>query len=97
MSEMYNQVSWMTGADQAILDTLVTTDLILSAAVIARNRGFDNDYIGERCREMTKRGLLWRDDKEGTPMYQLTELGQLVANRKFDPEEIEEQTRIEEN
>ncbi|MFW5905292.1 MAG: hypothetical protein ACOCUO_00415 [archaeon] len=93
--EMFKRVSWMKPVDSAILSVL-EPGYWMSPNNISKNSGYQNRYVGTRCQELHRRGLLERE-ANGDPFYRLTELGQQVSKRELSPEDVEKLTHIEED
>lgn len=86
---MFRRVDWMRAADHAILTVLGGTQrLELTPNNVARNIGYNNEYVAKRCKEMAGRGLLRRDDVDSDPFYAITDLGQRYLSGDVDVVDI---------
>lgn len=86
LDEMVQQVDWFAKVDYRILRFLQDHDIKVSPGVLGRNIDRNNDYVGRRCRTLTKAGLLVRED-EG--IYELSDDGRAFLAGELTPEEIE--------
>jgi len=78
--------TWMTRADDYILELLDNIDIAANPATIAYNIDYDNSYIGERCRVMNEYGLVDRVDEKRV-MYVITDLGRRYLVDDLTPDE----------
>ncbi|MFC7216441.1 hypothetical protein ACFQO4_20495 [Saliphagus sp. GCM10025334] len=85
---MHREVGWMKPADTYILDFMASTDAKLKPASIALNVPYSANWVGQRCRELTSRGLLENFPDDGA--YKITEKGKQVAEREIDAEDLED-------
>ncbi|WP_255168506.1 helix-turn-helix domain-containing protein [Natrononativus amylolyticus] len=80
------RVSWMTQGDDRILETLASSGLILSPAVIAINIGYTRNYVNKRVRKLSEAGLLERVE-EG--YYEITDDGRAYLEGKLEAADLE--------
>lgn len=74
---MYRRVPWMKPVDHAILSLLGGTQkLELTPNNIARNIGYNNEYVSKRCKVLASHQLLTRDVTTSDPFYSITDLGE---------------------
>ncbi|ADB63987.1 hypothetical protein Htur_5100 (plasmid) [Haloterrigena turkmenica DSM 5511] len=78
----------MKPADTYILEFMAQTQAKLKPASIALNVPYSPNWVGQRCRELAKRGLLEHDSENGA--YTITENGISVAEREIDAGELED-------
>lgn len=71
---MRPRVSWMTRADDAILELLHEAGIAVNPSTIAFNIDYDPRYVSRRCRTLEEHGLVERVH-ESKAMYEITELG----------------------
>lgn len=86
---MHRRVSWMRGADDAVIRLLNQCNLELPPGAIAHNLGYNKDYMATRCRDLAKKGLLSREGNGG-PYYGLSSLGMQYAAGELLVEDLEE-------
>ena len=86
---MRPRVSWMTRADDAILELLSEAGIAANPSTIAFNIDYDRRYISKRCRILAEHGLVDRVH-EGKAMYEITELGNQYLDGAVDAERLEE-------
>lgn len=88
---MYRRVDWMKAVDHAILSLLGGSQkLELTPNNIARNIGYNNEYVGKRCRLLAENGLLNRETYDSDPFYSITERGEEYLAGDIDPDDLEE-------
>lgn len=80
------RVSWMTQGDDRILETLESSDLVLSPAVLAYNTDYTRNYISKRMRKLRENGLVDRVD-EG--YYRITDRGRAYLSGEIKSGELE--------
>lgn len=74
---MYRRVEWMKAVDHAILSLLGGSQkLELTPNNIAQNIGYNNEYVGKRCKLLAEHGLLNRETYDSDPFYSVTERGE---------------------
>ncbi|POG54717.1 hypothetical protein AUR65_013390 [Haloferax marisrubri] len=83
---MRQRADWMVPIDDAILEYVRDAGEV-PPAVIGRNIGSHRNYVGVRCRELTKYELLSREE-DG--YYSLTSLGSRYLNEELDAGELDE-------
>lgn len=71
---MRPRISWMTRADDAILELLQESGITANPSTIAYNIDYDRSYVSRRCRTLSEHGLVERVD-EAKAMYRIAELG----------------------
>ena len=89
---MRPRVSWMTRADDAILELLQEAGIAANPSTIAFNIDYDNRYVSQRCRKLADNGLVERVH-ETKAMYQITELGNRYLRGELQAYDLE----LEEN
>lgn len=85
---MRPRVSWMTRADDAILELLSEAGIATNPSTIAFNIDYDRRYVARRCRTLSEHGLVNRVH-EGKAMYRITELGEHYLAGTLSKEELE--------
>lgn len=85
---MRPRVSWMTRADDAILELLSEAGIAANPSTIAFNIDYDNRYVSQRCRILDDHELVERvhDTKA---MYEITDLGIEYLQGDVDAETLE--------
>lgn len=86
---MRPRVSWMTRADDAILELLSEAGIAANPSTIAFNIDYDRRYVSQRCRILSDRGLVNRVH-EGKAMYAIANLGEQYLSGEIDREVLEE-------
>lgn len=81
------RVSWMTQADDRLLETLEDTGLILSPRVLAVNTDYSRHYVSERLALLLDADLV---EKFDDGLYRITEQGQAYLAGDLDAEELED-------
>ena len=76
----------MTQGDDRILETLESSGLTLSPAVIAHNTDYSGNYINKRVRKLNNHDLVERVD-EG--MYRITDCGRAYLTGEIDADDLE--------
>lgn len=76
----------MTQGDDRILETLESSGLALSPAVIAYNTDYSRNYINKRIRKLREKELVERPD-EG--YYQITDLGRSYLAGELEKDQID--------
>lgn len=79
-------VSWMTQADDRILETLADSNLILSPRVLSVNTDYSRHYLSTRLGRLHEAGLVNRVD-EG--LYEITGRGQAYLVGRVDADDLE--------
>lgn len=83
----------ITRADHFILEFLEKCDAVLTPKCIAPNigppDGYNQKYVGQRCRQLEDWGLLSRTDRG---MYHITDQGQAYLDGRFDASTLSEDT-----
>lgn len=85
---MRPRVSWMTKADDAILELLREAGIAANPATIAFNIDYDNRYVSQRCRKLEEHGLVERVH-ETKAMYRISGLGREYLSGKLLSEDLE--------
>ena len=85
---MRPRVSWMTRADDAILELLSEAGIAANPSTIAFNIDYDRRYVARRCRTLSEQGLVDRVH-EGKAMYRIAELGEQYLTGDLSREELE--------
>ena len=80
------RVSWMTQADDRILETLADSGLTLSPRVLAANTDYSRHYISARLGELRDADLVDRVD-EG--LYVISDRGLAYLEGELDAEALE--------
>lgn len=80
------RVSWMTRADDRILETLSESNLILSPHVLAVNTDYTRQHITNRLSKLTEAKLV---EKVDTGLYKITDRGRAYLTGELDAEELE--------
>lgn len=80
------RVSWMTQADDRILETLADSNLILSPRVLSANIDYSRHYLSTRLGKLHDAGLVDRVD-EG--LYRITDRGQAYLQGDLDADDLE--------
>lgn len=76
----------MTQADDRILETLASSELILSPAVLAINTDYTRNYVNKRMKKLRESGLVERVD-EG--YYRITQRGISYLEGELDASDLE--------
>jgi len=72
--EKRDPADWMQlPSDDRILETLGSSDLILTPAIIAKNIDVSREHVARRMSELEKHGLIEREERGH---YQITESGE---------------------
>lgn len=85
---MRPRISWMTRADDAILELLQESGIAANPSTIAYNIDYDRSYVSRRCRTLSEHGLIDRVDAEKA-MYQIKELGTRYLDGDVEKSELE--------
>lgn len=85
---MRPRVSWMTKADDAILELLREAGIAANPATIAFNIDYDNRYVSQRCRVLAEHGLVERVH-ETKAMYKVTDLGERYLAGAVEKEDLD--------
>lgn len=86
------RVSWMTNADDHILEFLLNEgnrEVIATPAVIAENIDFNAGYVRQRVSKLLEEGLIeYHDEDRG--MYRITERGRKYLAGDLDASDLED-------
>lgn len=88
---MRKRAEWMRPIDDPILEYLSSDGPDLPTNIsdgIEKSR----KYTGERCRQLTKFGLL---ENLGSGLYRITELGEEYLSGELDASELEDEKDLE--
>ena len=77
----------MTQGDDRILETLESSGIVLSPAVIAYNTEYTRNYVNKRIRKLRDASLVERVD-EG--YYRITDRGRAYLSGSLDADDLEE-------
>jgi len=77
----------MTQGDDRILETLESSGIVLSPAVIAYNTEYTRNYVNKRIRKLRDASLVERVD-EG--YYAITDRGRAYLSGDLDADDLEE-------
>ena len=81
----------LTRADHYILEFLDKVDGVQTPKSIAPNigppDGYNQKYVGQRCRQLDEWGLLERTDRG---LYRITDRGRAYLAGRFDPSRLSE-------
>ena len=91
---MRPRVSWMTRADDYILELLREAGITANPSTIAFNIDYDRRYVSKRCLTLTEHGLLDRVD-ETKAMYRITDRGKAYLDGELGASELENGTTKE--
>lgn len=76
----------MTQGDDRILETLESSELVLSPRVIAENTDYTGNYINKRMKKLRENGLVNRVD-DG--LYEITEKGRAYLSGEVESDDLE--------
>lgn len=79
------RVSWMTQADDRILETLADSDLVLSPRVLAVNTDYSRHYVSARLGELRDAGLV---DRVDDGLYRITDRGRAYLEGELDSDDL---------
>ncbi len=85
------RVSWMTAADDRILEFLLNEGnrpLVATPAVIEMNVDYQRTHVSNRLGELLDAGLVEYYDEERAA-YQITDRGRAYLAGEFDADELE--------
>jgi len=86
------RVSWMTNADDHLLEFLLNEgnrEIIATPAVIAENIDFNPGYVRQRVSKLLENELIeYHDEDRG--MYKITDRGREYLAGDLDAEELED-------
>lgn len=85
---MRPRVSWMTRADDSILELLHEAGIAANPSTIAFNIDYDPRYVSRRCRTLQEHGLVERVH-ETKAMYEITELGSDYLEGSLERRDLE--------
>lgn len=80
-------VSWMTQADDRILELLAESGIALSPKVIAWNTGYNRNTVSQHLKPLREASLVNRVD-EG--MYEITDHGRQYLTGELSAEDLED-------
>jgi len=80
------RVSWMTTADDRILEVLESSGMVLSPRVIAYNADYSRSYVSRRLKKLVTAGMV---DKVDDGMYEITEFGRDYLYGELEVEDID--------
>ena len=83
---MRPRVSWMTQGDDRILETLESSGIVLSPAVLAYNTDYTRNYVNKRLRKLRNNDLVERVD---SGYYVITDRGRAYLAGDLDNEDLE--------
>ena len=83
---MRKRAEWMTRADDEILEFLESAGGGGTPKMISEGIDKTNNYVGDRCRKLTKLGLL---DKPSRGFYRLTTDGRAYLEGDLDASELD--------
>lgn len=85
------QIDWLTHTDERIMEYLETVDEE-DPETIAHQIDRSVEYVSDRCRQLSLRGLLDEIDPAGDEgvSYRLANLGERYLDNTVDAEELEE-------
>lgn len=83
---MRRRPDWMRPTDDLILDTLASSELVLTPAVIAYNLDLDRSHVNKRLSEFVEHNLVDRVDRG---YYSVTEKGLTYLRGELDVKEVE--------
>ena len=86
IEKMVEQVGWFSKVDYPLWNFLDKHRIIVTPSVIARNIGYDNNYIGKRCRVMVEAGLM---NRLGEGVYEISELGEQFLDGELSRQELQ--------
>lgn len=76
----------MTQGDDRILETLESSGIVLSPAVLAYNTDYTRNYVNKRLRKLRNKGLIERVD---SGYYQITDRGQAYLGGEIEADKLE--------
>ncbi|AVP39969.1 transcriptional regulator [Halorubrum pleomorphic virus 9] len=83
---MRPRVSWMTQGDDRILETLESSGIVLSPAVLAYNTDYTRNYVNKRLRKLRHKDLVVRVD---SGYYEITDRGRAYLAGNLNSEDLE--------
>ena len=85
---MRPRVSWMTNADDTILEFFEDHSIALPPSAVAYNIDFSDTHVRNRMRTLADEGLLEKvDEKKG--YYEITERGRKYLAGELDASQLE--------
>lgn len=85
---MRPRVSWMTHADDTILEFFDNHQIALPPTPVSFNIGFSETHVRNRMRKLADEGLLSKvDEKKG--YYEITEKGQSYLSGELEASDLE--------
>ena len=91
---MRPRVSWMTRADDYILELLREAGIAANPSTIAFNIEYDRSYVSERCGILAEHGFLDREH-DSKAMYRITDRGKAYLDGDLAASELEDETTEE--
>lgn len=85
---MRPRVSWMTPADDTILEFFEEHSIALPPSAVAYNVDFSTTHVRNRMRKLADERLLMKVDEE-KGYYEITEKGEAYLAGDLDAEELE--------
>lgn len=90
---VYNRVSWMVPADDAILRLLgADARTVMNPSSIHRSLGFSSSHVNKRVRVLFEHGLL---NREQAGYYTLSGLGEQYVRGELAPDDLEPEDETE--
>lgn len=83
---MRPRVSWMTQGDDRILETLESSGIVLSPAVLAYNTDYTRNYVNKRLRKLRNNKLVVRVDPG---YYKITDRGRAYLAGQIEGDDLE--------
>jgi len=83
---MRPRVSWMTSADNQILEFLDEKDIVATPKVIAANIDYTAQYVNERLPILAENNLV---ENTGTALYRITDRGRQYLTGELDKDDLE--------
>lgn len=77
----------MTQGDDRILETLQSSGIILSPAVLAYNTDYTRNYVNKRLRILRDNGLV---DRVDSGYYRITDRGCAYLSGELDADDLEQ-------
>ena len=82
---MRKPISWMTRADDYILNFMEEHDIILSPVIIAINLDLTRQYVSQRCKKLSRADLI---DEVENSKYQLNDRGRVYLDGELSSDEL---------
>jgi len=80
------RVSWMTQADDRILETLEDSGLTLSPRILAENTDYSRHYVSRRIKKLKEAELV---EKVGDGLYRITDRGRDYLSGDLDADDLQ--------